>query len=120
MSDTVRELSFDAVVTVATGLALAASLLGVLLDPLPAIGVGGLLVVAGAVVLVPREAWIPAALTGLVTVGVAGVLIPRFVVEFTRTTAEMTVTLVLSAVVLLLAFLAVRLTAFRSRQPRPA
>lgn len=114
-----RELSFDALLTVATGFVLATYMLGVLFDPLIALGVGSLLVVVGTVGFVPRDAWIPAALSGLVAIGVGGVLTPRFVGNSTRITAEMEVTLILSAVVLLLAFVAVRLTAFRPRQTRP-
>jgi len=111
MQNLFREAGFDTVVVVATGFALVSYMLGLFLDPIPAVGVGVLLVAAGTVAFVPRVAWLPAGVSGLVALLIAGVLIPRYVVEFTTISQKMTVTLGLGALVLLSAFAVVRVTA---------
>lgn len=119
MALAVDELRFDAVLTVATGFVFTTYTLGVILHPVLALGLGSLLVVAGTIGFVPRDAWVPAALSGLLALVVGGYQMPRFIGELDRIDGEMTVTLVLSALVLLLAFVAVRLTAFGRPRIRP-
>lgn len=116
MRETYAELGFDAVLTVATGIALAAYMLGVVLDPVPASVVGFVLVATGVIALVPREGRAPAAAIGLLSVGIAGIAVPRAITTFVAVPAgsELPTALAGSGLVLLLAFALVRTTAFRN------
>lgn len=118
MVDAYRELGFDVLLVMASGIALAAYMLGVLLDPLPAAAVGLVLVTGGVMTLVPRQARATAAVIGYVAVGLAGIVVPRAVSSFLMfpVTNELTVTLVGSGLVLLLTFALLRLTAFGSTE----
>lgn len=49
------ERAFDTLVALATGVAVTAYMLGVLLDPIPAVLIGLALVVLGTIALIPRE-----------------------------------------------------------------
>lgn len=122
MTETYAELGFDALLAVATGIALAAYMLGVVLDPIPAAAVGLVLVVGGVIALVPPETRAPAAAIGLTAVGVAGIVVPRAVTSIVAvpTGNELTITLVGSGLVLLLTFALVRMTAFDGRARRIA
>lgn len=120
MKNVVQEIGFDMVVTVASGLALVAYMLGLFLDPLPAVVLGGILIIVGTVMFVPRNAWSSASVLGVGAVILAGTLVPRFVVEFTTVNDEMPLTVGLSAVVLFGTFVALHLAAFQPRTPRAA
>jgi hypothetical protein len=119
MDERYAEPLFDVLVVFATGIAIAAYMLGVLLDPLPAVVVAGGLVVLGAAVLVPDRGRVLAGLVGAVAVVLGGVVVPRAVVSVVEAGDEMALTLVASAVVLVVAFAVLRVTAF-GRRARPS
>lgn len=118
MQYAVQEIGFDLVITVASGLSLAAYMLGVLLDPLPAAALSVVMIIAGSVVILPRRVWSIACVLGITTVILAGVVVPRLVAEFTTINDVMPLTVGLSAIVLFSTFVAVHLTAFQPRPPR--
>lgn len=117
MVDVYRELGFDILLVAASGIALAAYMLGVLLDPLPAAVIGFILVMGGVMTLVPRQARATATAISCVAVGLAGIVIPRAVTSFLTfpTGNELKVTLFGSGLVLLLTIALLRLTAFHNR-----
>lgn len=117
MVDGIRELGFVVLLATASGIALAAYMLGVLLDPLPAAAVGFLLVTVGVMTLIPRQGRPTAAAIGFVAVGLAGIVMPRAVTSVLIFPAadELMVTLTGSGLVLLLTFALLRLTAFHNR-----
>ncbi|WP_276253206.1 hypothetical protein [Halomontanus rarus] len=121
MVEIYRELGFDALLAIASGLALAAYMLGVLLDPLPAVVVGFIFVGVGVMTLVPCQARAPAAALGSVAVGLAGIAIPRAVTSFIETPAsnELMLALIGGGLVLLLTFTLLRLTAFQTQNGNP-
>ena len=114
MGDAYRELGFDMLLATASGIALAAYMLGVLLDPWPAAAVGFILVMAGVMTLVPPQARATATAIGCVAVGLAGIVMPRAVDSFLvlPVTNELMATLIGSGLILLLTFALLRLTAF--------
>lgn len=120
MRNTVQEIEFNIVVTVASSLALIIYMLMGVSDPLPAIVLGGVLVLIGTVIFVPREAWLPSGVLGVGAVIIAGVLVPRIVVEFTTVSNEMSITVLLSAVILLSTFAALHLSTSRYQKSRTA
>ncbi|QLG51038.1 hypothetical protein [Natrinema halophilum] len=122
MGEIYRELGFDALLAIASGLTLAAYMLGVILDPLPAATVGFFLVVVGVMTLVPRQARATAVALGSVAVGFAGIVIPRAVTSLVTAPVanDLVVTLIGSGLVLLLAFALLRLTAFHPQNENPA
>lgn len=114
MVDVYRELGFDMLLAAASGIALAAYMLGVLLDPLPAAAVSFVLVIGGVMTLVPPQARATAVAIGCVAVGLAGIVVPRAVNSFLSfpVTNELMVALIGSGLILLLTFALLRLTAF--------
>ena len=119
MNQTLRELGFDTLLVVTSGIALAAYVLGVLLNPMSAAAVGLVLVVAGAATLAPRRARVTAGALGVVAFGLAGVIVPRAVGSL-GIGDELAITLAGSGLVLLLAFALLRLAAFHGGSGRPA
>lgn len=117
MVEVYRELGFDVLLATASGIALAAYMLGVLLNPLPAAVVGSIFVLGGVVTLVPRQARATATAIGFASVGLAGIVIPRAVDSFLvlPISNELLVSLVGSGLVLLLTFALLRLTVFHDR-----
>lgn len=114
MVDVYRELGFDMLLALASGVALAAYMLGVLLDPWPAAAVGFILMMGGVVTQVPRQGRATATAIGCVAVGLAGIVMPRAVDSFLvlPVTNELMVTLIGSGLILLLTFALLRITAF--------
>lgn len=114
MVEIYRELGFDVLLATASGIALSAYMLGVLLGPLPAAAASFVLVIGGVMVLVPPRARATAAAIGCVAVGLAGIVVPRAVDSFLviPVSDELTVTLIGSGSILLLTFALLRLTAF--------
>lgn len=121
MSQTYRELGFDALLVIGSGIALSAYMLGIILDPIPAAAVGIILVVLGVLTLVPPEARVPAALLGLLAVGLAGIVVPRVVetIGSVPIANELVVSLLASGLILLLTFALLRLTAFQKQTRDP-
>lgn len=117
MGDAIRELGFDMLLALASGIALMAYMLGVLLDPTQAAAVCFLLVIVGVMTLVEPESRATAAVIGCVAVGLAGIVVPRAVDSFLviPLTNELMGTLIGSGLILLLTFALLRLTAFDSR-----
>ncbi|WP_232700851.1 hypothetical protein [Halobacterium wangiae] len=122
MVDAYRELGFDVLLATASGFALTAYMLGVLLDPLPAAAVSFILVIGGVMTLVPPQARATAVAIGCVAVGLAGVVIPRTVNSFLPVPVgnELLITLTGSGLVLLLTFALLRLTVFDNTDRTPA
>lgn len=120
MTTAVQEMRFDMVVTVASGLALVAYMLGLFLNPLPAAALGGVLIIVGTVMFVPRKAWFSGSVLGIGAVILAGTLVPRFVVEFTTVNDEMPLTVGLSAAVLVGTFVTLHHAAFQPHTSRTA
>jgi hypothetical protein len=122
MAEIYRELGFDTLLAITSGLVLAAYMLGVILNPLPAAAVGFILVVVGVMTLVPRRARATAVVLGSVAVGLSGVVIPRAVTSLIAPPAanELMITLIGSGLVLLLTFALLRLTAFHPQDGNTA
>lgn len=114
MTDVIRELGFHVLLAAACGIALAAYMLGILLDPWPAAAVGFALVIGGVLTLVPRQVRVTAAAIGCVAVGLAGIVIPRAVGSLLETpvTNDLVVTLIGAGLTFLLAFALLRQTVF--------
>ncbi|WP_227357316.1 hypothetical protein [Haladaptatus salinisoli] len=119
MQNTAREIGFDTVIATATGLALVTYMLRLVLDPLLAVALGSVFIVGGTLVFIPKHARALAGMSGLVTLIVAGALIPRFVMGFTTVKNPMATTLGLGVIVLLFTFVIVHITAFRPRVRQP-
>lgn len=121
MEETYREFGFDTLLVIASGIALVAYMLGVILDPMSAAVVGLILVFVGVITLVPEQARATAAAIGFVAVGLAGIVVPRAVNSVITLPAdnELMITIVGSSLVLLLAFALLRLTAFQYRDDEP-
>lgn len=115
-----QEPIFAVILLISSGIALAAYMLGVLLDFGPSIMVSFVLVGIGVAFFVPEGERAISAVLGLLAVGIAGVGLPRIVTEFTPAHDEMGVTLALSGIVLLLTIIALRLTVFRQRPLQPS
>lgn len=115
MKRSYAEPAFDGVLVLASLLALAAYMLGVLLDPWPAIGASLALVAVSAWGLVPAPDRVLAAISGSIAVLLAGVAIPRYVASVPGVGDELALVLALSGIVLLLAFAVLRATVFRER-----
>lgn len=120
MTESYHEPVFAVLLLLASGLALTAQMLGVLLDPTPAIAVSGVLVGLGVAFLIPAGKRAIGAIIGLLSVGLAGVVIPRLIAEFTNIGDEMTVALLLSGFVLLLTLAVLRLAVFERHSPQPS
>lgn len=119
MIDDVHEPLFAVLLVLAAGLALVTYMLGVLIEPVIAIVLSGVLVVLGATVLIPEDQRMIGAVMGLLAVGLAGVAVPRLVAGVPAIRNEMAVTMALSGLVLLLTIALFRVTVF-SRQTRAA
>lgn len=120
MPQTTNELVFDLLLVTATGIAFTTYMLGVLLDPTAGIAVSLVLVSIGVLTVVPREKRAVAATSGLLGVVIAGVVAPRFVTRFTGVPDELTLSLLLSGVVLLLTVGLLHLTTFSRTAPQTA
>ena len=120
MQDNVQEPIFAVLLIFASGLALTAYMLGVLLDPVSAVVISIVLVGIGVAFFIPDGEQAMAAIISLLAVSLAGVGIPRLVAEFTTVRDEMGVTLALSGLVLLLTIAFLRLTVFGRRTQQPS
>lgn len=112
------EPAFDLLVTLATGLVTVSFLLGLFLEPRPALLLGGLVVAAGTVLLVPSGARLPAGALGLGTVLVGGGGVPVVVARAARPGLVPELVTIAVAVVLLGTFTVLHLTTFHPA-PRP-
>lgn len=117
MRDAVREPAFAALLVAAAGFGVTTYMLGVLLDPVPAIVVSLGVVGIGGVLLLPDDERGLGSIIGLLSVGLAGVIAPRLVTELTSGINKMVLTLFLSGLVLLLAFAVLRTTVFSRDRP---
>lgn len=110
MNGTTAELVFDLLLVAAAGLAFAAYMFGVVLDPLPAV-VAGLALLGVGLLAVPREGRAVAAAVGGLAVALAGAVVPRVVVR-SRVADELGVALLAGGLVLLLAVALLHATTF--------
>lgn len=115
-----RELLFDLLILLAVGRAQTSYLLGIGVDPLPTLLLGGGLISLGVLTLVPSRARVPAVIIGLLVVIVAGAIVPRYAARTVRADATLWLSLLLAGIVLLLAFAGLRLTTFRPSAPQLA
>lgn len=120
MYDKYAEPAFDVLIALATAIAFTAYMLGILLDPTPAVIIALALVVLGATVLIPRERRMLAGIIGAIAVIVGGAVVPRLIVNFTAIADEFPLIVALSGLVLLLSFAILRVTTFRQRTTHPA
>jgi hypothetical protein len=120
MDERYAEPVFDVVIALATSLAFTAYMLGLVLDPTPAVIIGLGLVILGATVLIPQEGRMMAGIIGSIAVVVGGAVIPQFMVNFTGFADELSLTVALSGLVLLLTFVTLRITTFSQRTAQPA
>lgn len=116
MNRTLKEVIFDGLVITAAGLAFVTYMLGVFLDPGPAIVVGLALVGIGLATVVPREKLGVTAVSGVLAVLLAGVVVPRAVEAVTVVSGQLTLSLLISGVILLLTVAILHMTTF-GRQP---
>lgn len=119
MSHPMRELLFDGLVLLAVGLAQSSFLLGIGVELYPTLVIGAVLVVSGVATVVPQRARVPAAVTGLVGMVLAGAVVPIFAARAVRPGTTLWASLTLAGVVLLLTFAVLRITAFDPRVTRP-
>lgn len=115
-----RELLFDMLVLLATGLAHTAYMLGIGVDPLPTLMIGVSLIGIGVVTVVPRGSRVPAAITGGLGMLLAGAVVPRYAARAVRPGETLWLSLLLAGVVLLLTFALLRLTTFRPQVTQTA
>lgn len=119
MDHPARELLFDGLVLLAVGLAQSSVLLGIGVDPYPTLVVGTVLVVSGVATIVPPRTRVPAAVTGLVGMVLAGAVVPIFAARAVRPGTTIPASLLLAGIVLLVTFAILHVTAFRPRATRP-
>lgn len=112
MYERYTELAFDALVALATGVAVTAYMLGVLLDPIPAVLIGLALVVLGTIALIPPERRLMTGIIGASAVIGGGGGVPRVIASISGITNELPLTVALCGLVLLLSFAARRATIF--------
>lgn len=120
MHEKYAEPAFDVLIALATAIAFTAYMLGLLLDPTPAVIIGLALVILGATVLIPREGRMMAGIIGLIAVVVGGAVVPRFMVNFTGIADELPLTVAISGLILLLTFATLRITTFSQRTAHSA
>lgn len=118
MDRTINEIIFDGLVFAAAGIAFVTYMLGVFIDPGPAILVGLALVGVGLATVVPREKLAVTAASGVLAVLLAGVVVPRFVETFTVVSNQLTLSLILSGVILLVTVAILHMTTFGRRPVR--
>ena len=106
------ELLFDGLLLLVVGLAQASFLLGIGVDPYPTLVIAAAIVVSGVVAIVPPRTRVPAAITGLVGVVLAGAVVPVFAARAVRPGTTLWASLLLAGVVLLLTFTVLRVTTF--------
>ena len=119
MNRPTRELLFDGLVLLAVGLAQAAFLLGIGVEPYPTLLIGTVLVVSGVATVVPPRTRVPAAVTGLAGMVLAGAVVPIFAARAVRPGMTLWASLMLAVVVLLLTFAVLRVTSFSPRATQP-
>lgn len=120
MRSTLQESIFAAILVVASAVSLVTYMLGVLLDPSLGIVISLVMVGIGVASVVPPEQRPIGAIMGLLAVVLAGVVIPRLIARATSVRDELTATLALSGLVLLLTVALLRLTVFDRAAPQPA
>ncbi|MFD1514107.1 hypothetical protein [Halomarina rubra] len=120
MNRTSSELVYDLLLVLASGLGVVTYMLAILMSPALGAGASLILVVLGLFTLVPAGKRVPAGMIGITAVALAGIVIPRAVSRVDSAVFplgnEMTTTLLVSGIVLLVTFALVRVTAF---QPEP-
>lgn len=119
MNRTYAEPAFDVLIAIATAFALSTYLLGLFIDPTPAIFISMGVIILGTFLFAPPHQRVIAGSSGLFAVILAGVAIPRYVVTLTGIPDELPLTLALSVVVLVLTFVALRITTFHQRNAQP-
>lgn len=112
-----REVSFDALLTIASALSISAFLGQLSIEPPTAVGIAIVVVLVGLYIIVPRSGRRQAGLLALIYGGLAGVVIPWAVTSINTLPVgdESRTTFLLCGLVLLLLFAHLRVTTFRPR-----
>lgn len=119
MNHPTRELLFGGLVLLTVGLAQSSFLLGIGVEPYPTLIIGTVLIVSGVATIVPPRTQVPAAITGLVGMVLAGAVVPIFAARTLRPGMTLWASLMLAGVVLLLTFTVLRITTFSHRATQP-
>lgn len=114
-----QELLFNLFILLATGAAQTSYMLGIGIEPLPTLGIGTVLIGIGVATSVPSRTRVPAAVTGLSGMVLAGGVVPRYAARAVRPADTLWVSLLLAGVILLLTFAILHLTAFGPRAGQP-
>lgn len=118
MSQPINELVFDLLLVAATAIAFTTYMLGIMVDPIPGLTLGVILVGIGLIASVPRQKWTVAALSGVFGVLIAGVIVPRFITQFTGVTDKLSLSLFVTGIILLLTIALLHITAFKRLTPQ--
>lgn len=119
MTRALNELIFDLLLVAAAGIAFTTYMLGILLDPIPGIVAGIVLLGVGLLAIVPREKLIVTGISGLFALLLAGVVVPRFVSHASTGADELSLSLALGGVVMLLTVGLLHITTFRPLKDQP-
>lgn len=114
-----RELVFDLLVLFAAAIAHTSIMLGIGVDLLPTLAIGAVLIAVGVVWVVPAESRVPAAVTGLLGMVVAGAVVPIYAARAVRPGSTLPLSLLLAGLVLMVTFGLLRVTAFARIRPHP-
>lgn len=115
-----QELLFDLLVFLAAGLTQTSLLLGIGVDPLPTLALGAALIITGVLTVVPRNARVPAAVTGILGLVVAGWVVPSYAARAVQPEATLRLSLLLAGVILLVTVALLRVTTFRPQTGQSA
>jgi len=115
MNGTLQEAGYGMIIIGGTALALVATMLGLFVTPFLATGLASGLVVVGTIALVPRKAWFSAGIIGVSAVVLAGMLVPRVMLERTAPGLMMPLTLSVSIIVVVAAVTTLHYVTFQPR-----
>lgn len=114
-----QEVVFDVFILLAVGLAQTSYMLGIGINPLPTLLIGVGLIAIGVVLVVPASARVPAAITGLLGMLLAGTVVPRYAARAVSGGETLWFSLLLAGVVLLATFAILRVTTFSPQVTSP-
>jgi len=107
-----QEAVFDLVVVLAAGIAHTSIMLGIGVELIPTLLIGIGLIGVGVIMTVPRNARLPAIVTGVLGMVLAGAVVPIYAARAVRSGASLWASLLLAGIVLLATFTLFRVTVF--------
>lgn len=119
MDHPTHKLLFGGLVLLTVGLAQSSFLLGSGVEPYPTLIIGTVLIVSGVATIVPPRIQVPAAITGLIGMVLAGAVVLIFAARAVRPGMTLWASLIFAGVVLLLTFMVLRITTFSPRATQP-